>query len=89
MFVYPLEKTTLGLNFSVMEPACCSATHMCFDHSVIRARFCTSPRKEATSCSVNLCRELFQVVDRIVTKSARVVSGILIVRSLVLFQIPS
>ena len=54
-----------------------------FTHYVVRARFYASPRREATSYSMNLFREMFQVVNRIVTKSLRFVSAILRVRSLV------
>ena len=56
---------------------------MCFSHYLVRDRFDTSPKREATSHSVNLLREMFQVVNRIVTKSSRFVSGIIRVRFLV------
>ena len=72
-----------------METACCSAIHMCFAYCVVRARLDTSLRIEATSRSVNLFRELFQVVDMIVTKAAHFVSVILMERSLMLMHVPS
>ena len=84
----PLEKTTFELNFSVMEMVCCSAMHVHFTHCVFRARLDASPRREGTSLSVNLFRELFQMVHMIVTKSARFVPGILRVRHLVLTHTP-
>ena len=84
-----LEKTTFELNFSAMEDARCSAMRLCFTHCVIMARFDTSHRREATSLIMNLFRELLQVVNRIVTKSLRVVSGMLKVTSLVLIHVPS
>ena len=77
----------LELNFSAMETARCSVTHVNFTYCVVRARLDTSPRREATSCIVNLFRELFQVVDRIVTKSTHSSSGMLIVMSLVLMHV--
>ena len=86
-FCFPLEKTTFGLNFSAMETACCSAIHAHFTHCVVRYRLDTIPRGEATSRSVNLFRELFEVVDRKVMKSARFVSVIIRVRSLVLIHV--
>ena len=58
------------LNFSAMETSCCSAMHAHFTYCVVRARLDVSPRREATSRSTNIFRELFQVVYRIVTKSA-------------------
>ena len=86
---FPLEKRTFKLNFGTMETACCSSIYVYFTHCVVRARLDTSPRRKATSFSVNLFRELFQVVDRMVTKSARFVPGILMVRFLVLMRILS
>ena len=70
------------LNFSAIETTCCSAMHVRFSHCVVSHVLGTSPRRDATSRSVNLFRELFQVVDMIVTKSARCVSGMLRVTSL-------
>ena len=86
---FPLEKKTFELNFSAMETACCSAMHAHFIHCLIGARLDTSPRRDATSRSVNLFRELFQVFDMIFTKSALFVSEMLIVRSLELTHMPS
>ena len=60
-----------------------------FNHCVVRDRFDASLIREATSRSVNLFRDLFQVVDRIVTKFARFVSEILRERSLVLMHVTS
>ena len=84
---FPLEK--IELNFSAMETVCCSAMHAHFTHCMVRARLDISPRKEATSRSVSLFRELFQVVDRIVSKSTYFVSRILRVMSLVLMHAPN
>ena len=86
---FPLEKKTFELHFRTTETACFSAMHVHFTHFVVRARLHTIPMREATSYSVNLFRGLFQVVNRIVTKSARFVSGILRVRSFVLTHVPS
>ena len=69
-----------------MEIACCSIIHVHFTHRVVRSRLDTSPRREATSSSVNFLRDIFLVVDRIVTSSARFVAGMLRVRSLVLMH---
>ena len=63
--------------------------HVCFAHCVVRDRLDTVTRREATSRSVNLFRELFQVVDVIVTKSECFVSGTVRVRCLVLIHVPS
>ena len=60
-----------------------------FTHDVVRTGLDAIPRREETSCSVNLFREMFQVVGRIVTKSARFVPGVLRVRSFVLMHLPS
>ena len=54
-----LEKITFELNFSVMETAYFSAMHAYFTHCVVRARLEIRPRREATSRSVKLLRELF------------------------------
>ena len=85
---FPLEKTTFELNFSAIETACFGDTCVNFTHFMVRARLDTSPRKEDTWRIMNLFRELFQVVDVIVTKSARFVSGMLRIRSLVLMHAP-
>ena len=87
--MFLLEKTKLELSFIAMETACCSAMHVHFNHCVVTARLDTCHRREATSLSVSLFRELFQVVDRIVTNSARFVPGILVVSSLVLIHVPT
>ena len=76
-------------NFSVMEIVHCSAICAHCTHFVVRARFDTSPKRKDTSRSVNLFRKLFQVVNRIVTKSFRFVSGMLRARSLVLMHAPN
>ena len=55
---------------------------------LFRAMLDTSPIREATSRSVNLFRELFQVVDMIVTKSTRFVSWMISVKCLVLMHAP-
>ena len=86
--VFHLKKT-FDLNFGATENACCSETHMHFTHYVVRARFGTSPRREITSLSMNLFRELFQVVNRIVTKSSRFVSVMLRVGHFVIMRVPS
>ena len=85
-FCLPLEKTTFELNFSAMETLCCNAMHVCFTHFVVRVRLNTSYRRDTTSRSMNLLRELFQSVNKIVTKSARFASGMIRVRSLALMH---
>ena len=85
---FPLEKTTFELNFSAMKKACCSATHVHFTNIVVMDRLDTRPKREATSRRVNLFRNLCQVVDRIFTKHARSVSGMLRVMYLVLIHVP-
>ena len=87
--MFLLENTTFELNFSTMETSCCSAMHVCFVQCVVVARFVTRTRREATSRSVKLFRELFQVVNRIVTKSTIFVSEMLRVRYLVLMHMSS
>ena len=72
--MFLLEKTTFELTFSATETTCFSAMHVHFTHCVVRARVDTSPKREATSRSVNLFRELFQVVYITFTNSARFVS---------------
>ena len=56
---------------------------------MVRARLDASPRRKATSRSVSLFRDQFQVIDMIVTKSELFVSGMLRVRSLVLMNVQS
>ena len=56
---------------------------------MFRDRLDASPRRKATSRSVNIFSELLQVVDCIFTNSARFGSRLLIVRSLVLTRVPS
>ena len=65
---FALEKK-FELNFSAMETLCCSVMHINFTHCVVRDRFDTSPRSESASYSVDIFRELLQVVNIIVTKS--------------------
>ena len=65
------------LNFSAIEKACYSVMNVYFAPCVVRTMLDTIPRREATSRSVKLFRELFQVVGVIVTKSARFTSGML------------
>ena len=48
MFVFPLEKTTLELNFSAMETAHFSVIHACFSHYVVRDRLDTMAKREDT-----------------------------------------
>ena len=86
---FPLKKTTFELNFSAMETVCCSATHVYFTHYVVRDRLGAIPRREATSRSVKIFRELFQVVHMIVTKSTCFVSVMIRVRSIVLMHVTS
>ena len=50
--------------------------------------FDTSPKREAISRSANIFREMFQVVNRIVTNSSHFLFGMLKVRFLVLIQTP-
>ena len=78
---------TLKLNFNSMETSCCSAMNVHFIHWVVMARLDTSTRREFTSLSVNLFRELFQVIDRMVTKSERFLSVIHMVRYIVLMNV--
>ena len=87
--VFPLAKKKFGLNFSATETACWSAMHVCCTYCVVKARFETSPKREATSRSANLFRELFQVVNRIVTNYSHFVYGTLKVRFLVSMEILS
>ena len=63
--------------------------HAHFFHCVVRFRLDTSSSREDASRSVNLFRELFQLVDRIVTSSALFVSRTLRESSLVLIHVPS
>ena len=55
---------------------------------MVRARLDTIPRREATSRSVKLFREMLQVVGMIVTKSALSASGMLRVRYVTLIHAP-
>ena len=84
---FPLVKLAFELKFSTRDTTCWSAIQVHLTYCVVRARFDTSPKREATSRSVNLFREPFQVVNRIVTKSLHFVSGALRVRSLALMNI--
>ena len=86
---FPLSNKTFELNFSVIERVCCSAMWVNFNYFVLKARFCTRPKIEATTLSANLFRELFQVVKKIVTKFFLFMSGILTLRFLVLMHTPS
>ena len=85
---FPLENIAFELNLSTTEMACCSVMHAHFTHCVVRAKLGMSPRREATSRSVNIFRELFQVVDRTVAKSVRFMSRMIRLRSLVLMHTP-
>ena len=89
MFVCFHLKKMFELNFSAMKMACFSAAHAHFTHYVVRDVFDTSSMGEATSLSMNLFRELFQVVTMIVTKSLRVVSEMIRASYLVLMHCPS
>ena len=62
---------------------------MHFTHCVVRIRLGDNPKREDTSRSLILLRELLHVVDIMLTIPLRVFSGILIVRFLVLIRIPS
>ena len=62
--------------------------HVHFTLCVVRTRLDTSSRKEDTSRSVNLFREMFQVIDSIVTNYAHFVSVMIRVISLVLTCAP-
>ena len=85
---FPLEKTTFELSFIKIETSYFSAIRAHFTHCVVRSRLDTRPKRKYTLRSVNLLRELFQVVDRTVTKSEYFVSRILRVRSLVFVHAP-
>ena len=54
----PLEKIVLELNFIVRNMVCYREMQVHLTHWVARESFATSLRKEATSCSLNLFREL-------------------------------
>ena len=86
---FPLEKATFELNFSSMEMACCITMHVHFTHCVVRARLDASPRREDNSRSIKLFHEIFPVVNMIVIKSARFMSGMFRVRYAVLMHAPS
>ena len=60
--------------------------HVCFPRCVVRAMFDTSPTSRANLRSVDLFRDLLQVVNVIVTTSLRFLSRTLRVRSLVLMH---
>ena len=70
MFVLPVENNFFELNFSEMETACCSAPCLHFNHYLVRTKLENIPKRETTPRIGNLFRELFQVFDRKVTKSA-------------------
>ena len=86
---FPLVKKKFELKFSAMDTAYCSTMQVHLAHCVARARFDTIHKRESTSYSVNLFREMFQVVYIIITKSFHFVSVILRVRALVLTHAPS
>ena len=48
---------------------CWGALQVYLTHYVVRARFDTSPKRKATSCSAKKLLEPFHVVSRILTKS--------------------
>ena len=72
-----------------MDTACCSEMQVCLIYCVVRARFDTSSKREATSRIVNLFHELFQVVNSIAAKYFRFVSRTLRLKFLVLLHAPS
>ena len=78
-----LGKKNFELNFSVVNITCFIAMQACLTHCAVIDRFDTSSKMEATSHSLNLFRELLQVVSSVVTKSFRFVSRILSMRFLV------
>ena len=57
-------------------------------HYVVREIFDAIPKREAISLNVNLSREMFHVVNRMFSKSLSFLSGILIIRFLVLLSAP-
>ena len=57
-------------------------------HCVVRGRLYANPKREAMSYIVSILRELFHVVNRMITKSLRLFSDILRVRFLVLMNTP-
>ena len=87
--MFPLKKTTFELKSSATETAYCSTMHVHFPHCVVRARLDSIPTREATSLSLQLFHELFQVVNMIVTKHLSFASEMLRVRSLVLMHDPN
>ena len=86
---FPLAKTNFELNFSAAEIVRCNVMQVHFTCCVARARFDTILKRKAISRSANIFLELFQVINMIVTKSCRFVSGMIKVRLLVLMHTPS
>ena len=60
---------------------------MNFTHCDVRESLETSAKREATSRSMHLLREMFHEVNKIITSSLLLVSGILRVKFLVLVSI--
>ena len=83
-----LSKTSFKLNFSARYTACWSETQVHLAYYLERSRLNASPKRKATLHSANLSRELFHLVNRILTKYCRFLSAILNSRSLVLMCTP-
>ena len=61
---------------------------MCLTHCVVRSRFDASPKREVISRSVQLLREVLHAVNIMITKSFRLLSGMLSVKFLVFMSAP-
>ena len=85
----PLENTNLELNFRKINTVCYSAMHVNLTYCVVRLRLANSPRREDTSCIVNLFYALCHAVNRVSIKFFRLSSRMLSVRFLVLMRVPS
>ena len=68
--------------------ACQSAMQVCLIFCWDRARFDTSPKREANSCGVSLFLDLLHVVSIMFTKSWRLLSSMLSTRFLMLMCAP-
>ena len=72
-----LDITALELNLMARNTESCRAMRVDLTCGVVRVKFATTPRREATLRSVNLFRELPHAVNRILKRFLYLLSGIL------------
>ena len=86
---FPLAKTFLELNFSARVEACWIPMNVCLAHCVVRERFDANPKRESILIIVIFLREIFHVVNTMLTKSLRSLHAMFSLRLLALIITPN